>query len=301
MSGALVQQIRNLPTQVAQEVAVSAYLEQARDRLAEALEATGPQAVANLKAEIATAAEATKQLGLSKEIRDDATEMVRRAEYALGKAIRKGQAEGAVRKTGDRTYRYDQTGLPRGGVDRSNRVEISSVPSASPDDFVSGDQERADIYAMSGDVAEGDFEEALGEAREEGNLSRANVVRKIRQQASPQTRDQRAEKIRDLAYEGLSSADIAKRMDMSREGIKKIATDYDIDIQADRVRGKRARIDSNKILANVAGSLEAAVFSLRQINVADLDQEEAQTWIDSLIDSQKTLAREVKKIKESLS
>ncbi|MGA4670049.1 hypothetical protein ACPCG0_09675 [Propionibacteriaceae bacterium Y1923] len=41
-------------------------------------------------------AEATKQLGLSKEIRDDATEMVRRAEYALGKAIRKGQAEGTV-------------------------------------------------------------------------------------------------------------------------------------------------------------------------------------------------------------
>ena len=297
MSGALVQQIRNLPTQMAQEVAVSAYLEQARDRLAEALEATGPQAVANLKAEIATAAEATKQLGLSKEIRDDATEMVRRAEYALGKAIRKGQEEGSVASNSDGGPMGDY--VRNGSVVRVDRVR--DAKKISPKDLFDHAQQGHEVYAMSDDVAEGDFEEALSEAREEGNLSRANVVRKIRQQASPQTRDQRAEKIRDLAYEGLSSADIAKRMDMSREGIKKIATDYDIDIQADRVRGKRARIDSNKILANVAGSLDAALFSLRQINVADLDQEEAQTWIDSLIDSQKTLAREVKKIKESLS
>src|SRR5690606_26145710 len=97
------------------EVAITGYLQQARDWLATAVEQTGPEQIAMAKAQIATAAEAAKQLGLSKEIREDAAEMVRRAEYALGKAIRKGQAEGTVVSRGTR-------GGQTAGCSLSNRV-----------------------------------------------------------------------------------------------------------------------------------------------------------------------------------
>jgi len=124
--------------------------------LAQALDASGPQAVAALKAEIATAAEATRQLNLSREIQTDAQEMVRRAEFSLGKAIRQGQAEGTVNSSGDHA-------LP----DRK-----------STRDFFSGGTTTVETYAMA-DAGEEAFEAALAQAKAEGNVSRANVVRKL--------------------------------------------------------------------------------------------------------------------------
>ena len=150
-----------VPVDTTSEVAVTGYLQQARDWLATAVEQTGPEQIAAAKAEIATAAEATKQLGLSKEIQLDAQEMVRRAEYALGKAIRKGQAEGEIAKRGQ-----------------------TSSDLKSPQDFGS----RGEMYGANG--ADGllgladsidspsDFDDAIAAAKAEGNLSRANVTRK---------------------------------------------------------------------------------------------------------------------------
>ena len=80
----------------AREVAVTQMLTEARAWLAHAVESTGPQTIANFKAQMATVAEAPKQLNLSKEIQLDALEMVRRAERGVGLAIRKGQAEGTI-------------------------------------------------------------------------------------------------------------------------------------------------------------------------------------------------------------
>ncbi len=80
---------------------VVAVLTHARQWLASAVEMTGPAEIAFNKAVIVTAETYAKELGLSKEIRMDATEMVRRAEYALGKAIRKGQADGTVARQGE--------------------------------------------------------------------------------------------------------------------------------------------------------------------------------------------------------
>lgn len=77
-------QIRNLPA-VQREQAVTTYLATARDRLSDALTATGPESVAAIKAEVSTVAEMAKQLGLSKECRDDATEMVRRKQTGNAK------------------------------------------------------------------------------------------------------------------------------------------------------------------------------------------------------------------------
>lgn len=99
-------------------------------------------------------------------------EMVRRAEYALGKAIRKGQAEDAVRRNGQRI---------RVGNQYAPAVDTgSSKP--GPSDFISPHEWSGNgggVYQMTDDgVTEERFDAAIDEAKAEGNLSRANVVRK---------------------------------------------------------------------------------------------------------------------------
>lgn len=154
------------------EIAVTQYLTDARDRLASALLATGPEAVAAIKAEIATAAEATKQLGLSKEIQSDAQEMVRRAEYALGKAIRAGQENGTI-------LRPHEAQSPN-GVLRHQVMKNKVTDFAKPSELSGSSADKPGIYSLVDDVSEPEFEAAMSAAREEGNLSRANVVRKIK-------------------------------------------------------------------------------------------------------------------------
>jgi hypothetical protein len=176
-------------SRASREAAVTTYLTIARDQLAHALEASGAEAVAAVKAEIATAADATKHLGLSKEIQADALEMVRRAEYTLGKAIRKGQEAGEIAKRSDN--------LTPGGGPRRQEDTRSSLPSSK--EFFSNGDERTETYVMADGATDEEFADVLTEAREEGNLSRANVVRKVKGQDSKRTRAQLANDIEALA------------------------------------------------------------------------------------------------------
>ena len=153
---------------------------------------------------------------------------------------------------------------------------------------------------MSDGVTEEEFEEVLTEAREEGSVSRANIVRKVKDQQSGQTRKQRADLIADLAQQGYSSRQMPAKVGITEQAIKLIARDFDIDIHADRVIGKSRRIDSNRVLSNVAETVETAAYSLQQIDPLDLDQEAAQEWVDSLTESIKALRKALNPIKESL-
>ena len=181
------------PIDATNEVAVTSYLQQARDWLTRAVDETGPEQIAAAKAEIATAAEATKQLGLSKEIQLDAQEMVRRAEYALGKAIRKGQEEGTVARD-------------HGGDRRSSAASELDRPTAfaGKRELYGSDEHRPGIYALA-DADVDDFDAAIDEARAEGNLSRANVARKAREKsgAAPRSAPRRAlaDQFFDAAYD----------------------------------------------------------------------------------------------------
>ena len=151
-------------------VAVTRMLSEARSWLAHAMEATEPAAISEFKAAMATVAEATKQLGLSKGIQLDAQEMVRRAERGLGVAIREGQERGEIRSAAD-------THMP--GV-RNRGVQDTSV--LSPSTFASktelANSKGTGIYALTDNVSDEQFEQAIDAARAEGNLSRANVARK---------------------------------------------------------------------------------------------------------------------------
>ncbi len=159
------------PIDTTSELAVSDYLTKCRDWLATCVEMTGPEQIAAAKAEIATAAEATKQLGLSKEIQLDAQEMVRRAEYALGRSIRKGQAEGTILRRGQQVLHC--------GEDHARPTDFGSPSEVYGNGTSGGLIEFADTPAD-------DFDEAIDEAKAEGNLSRANVARKAREKSGQQ-------------------------------------------------------------------------------------------------------------------
>lgn len=160
-----------VPVDTSSEVAVTDYLTRARDWLSRAVDETGPEQIAAAKAEIATAAEATKQLGLSKEIQLDAQEMVRRAEYALAKSIRKGQAEGVIATHGGGRRSTAGTPTLTSPSEFASKQELSGAGHGQPG-----------IYALA-EADEPDFDEAIDEARAEGNLSRANVARKAREKS----------------------------------------------------------------------------------------------------------------------
>lgn len=288
-----------IPLETDNALSVTSYLSQARDWLATCVEMTGPEQIAAAKAEIATAAEATKQLRLSKEIQLDAQEMVRRAEYALGKAIRKGQAEGTVRTRGQHGSAYDRWN----GVHRETKNSTKPSPTDyAPPHELNGKTGQEGIYAMSDDVTPDDFDDAIDEAKAEGNLSRANVVRKIKdiKDGGPETRKQRADKIAELAAQGLTSRQMADQVGVSEISVRQIARDNGVDIPADRVTAKRHRLNAAHVLDNVTDAIEAAAYSLRQIDLSELGPEESRTAVDSLTSSMKSLAKEVKKIKESL-
>jgi hypothetical protein len=275
-----------------QELAISGYLEQARDWLATAVEKTGPEQVAAAKAEIATAAEATKQLGLSKEIQLDAQEMVRRAEYALGKAIRKGQEGGTVRTKGqyDRGKSSTEEVLPVSPYDFASNTELSGNPTKG----------IAGIYDLAEATAD-EFDAALAEAKDEGNVSRTNVVRKIKGQGCdrPAPVASRLDEIRDLIAIGATSAQIAKELGVSEQRIRLVARENDLVITADVVMHKSRRINNDRVLDNVAEAVEVAAMSLRDIDPASLDSETALERLDSLTTSINALRQAVKKIKES--
>jgi len=290
-------------SQASREAALMAYLTTARDQLAHALEVSGAESVAAVKAEIATAADATRHLGLSKEIQADAMEMVRRAEYTLGKAVRKEQGAGTVTTRADGPAVRDL---------RADRTKLSAR------DIFGGHTHEQNFAMLAADEATDEqFETALNEAREEGNQSRANVVRKIKGQKGPQTRGERinnkasqggfkrtraqlADEIEVLATKGHTYAQIAHNVGVGEEWVRITAHDYGLNVPAERVMNKARRVNSNRVMESVAESVSTAAFALRQINPEDLDTESAQEWIDSLTESITALRKAVQTIKESI-
>jgi hypothetical protein len=111
---------------------------------------------------------AYKRMAREKELAFDAqlsaTEIVRRCERRIGELVREGQRNGTVR-----------TERQGGG----KRLVVRDLPErASPTKLVGAKyrSELGPLYAM-GDAAPEEFEQAISNARAEGNLSRANVVR----------------------------------------------------------------------------------------------------------------------------
>lgn len=256
------------------EVAVTSMLDQARQWLERAKESTPPaQDVAEFKAFVATVAEAAKQKKLSEDIQLDAVEMVRRSERALGIAVKQGQESGAIQSKTNMQFRGNQ---------HANRPD-GSVGMPSPDQFFSGGGERTAVYAVTDNVTDAEFEEAVTAAKEEGNLSRANVVSKVQSlTAYKETHDEKWATIAQMAADGYHSAQIAKTVGMSEQGVRKGARDKGIHIRADKVLGNTRRIDPLFVIEQIVLGLEVTETSLELVSYEDVTPEQATEWLERL-------------------
>ena len=263
----------------AQELAITSMLDQSRQWLDRALEATNPaREVAEFKAFVATVAEAARQKKLSEGIQLDALEMVRRSERALGVAIRKGQEAGEIATAAD-------AGRVGAGITNAARWSAKSghdfaEPKASSSEFFSNSQERTDIYAMTDGVSDEQFEQAMAEVREEGNPSRANVVRKVTELGSyREQQDAKWERVELLAHSGLTSAQIAREVGLGEQGLRKGAASLGIEFPADKIVGRSHRIDPIEVIEQMVMGLEVTQSSLDLADLSTVTAEQAQEWL----------------------
>ncbi len=131
--------------------------------------------IAEAKQKAATIAEIAKQVRVGKDMQLEAQEFCRRAERGLGVAIREGQANGTVETKSE--------GASRGGASRQGLDVSKTLDKPRPTDLAGAEELARGIYPMTDNVSDDQFEEAITEARDEGNLSRANVARKAKAKA----------------------------------------------------------------------------------------------------------------------
>jgi len=284
--------------------------QRAKAWLREALEHGGIEQIAEIKsqAEAVRVYSAQKQLG--KDAQLAAAEIVRRAERGIGLAIRHGQRNGQIARRGDRGSRG------AAGVHGGNPGDRRGDHLGSPGLFFRHGDERADTYAMTDGVTAADFEEALGEAKAEGNLARANVVRKIRQRRgnqpapggqapdsadrSPEAAARRRELIGEFAASGMSSRQIGERLGINDDRVRQVAREHDIDIRADAVLGRARRLDPNRIVRETVHALEGLAMGIDLADPAGLDPAEAAEWAASMTRSIRMLSKFVRQMKETI-
>lgn len=154
-------------------------------------------------------------------------------------------------------------------------------------------------------------DEALIKAVEAGEVSVAKAAKQVRAKKEEQPdsdgpiggrvrSEVRAQQIAELAKQGATSEQIAKRIGIGVPQIKNVARANNIEIPGDVVTFRTRRANNDRVLHNVAESVDVAAMSLRDIDPASLDSETAAERLDSLTASINALTKAVKKIKESL-
>lgn len=163
-----------------------------------------------------------------------ASEIIRRAERRLGQLVRKEQDDGTIRPSIHPAISY--------GDDRP-----------SPQNFFGSHKDQTDSYAMTDGVSDEHFEGALTAARDEKNMSRANVVRKIR--GWPEHL---------LPTKGM------ERSEYNR---------------------KKRCIDPDWVISELALGLEGHAGIVKLINPADATDESVAKWAESIANSLSVLNR----------
>jgi hypothetical protein len=284
--------------------------QRAKAWLREALEHGEIDQIAEIKSQAEAVRVYTTQKQLGKDAQFAAAEIVRRAERGMGLAIRRGQQNGELAKRGDRGSR----GAPR--VHGGNPGDRRGDHLGSPGPFFRHSDERADAYAMADEVSDTEFEDLLGEAREEGNLSRANLVRKIRRRRgnapapgqqtpdpadrSPQALSRRQEVIGKFAASGMSSRQIGERLGIGDDRVRQVAREHGIDIRADTVLGRTRRFDSSRIVRETVHALEGLAMGVELADPVGLDPAEAGEWAASMTRSIRALSKFIRQMKETI-
>lgn len=261
--------------------------ERAKQWLVEALEHGDIEQIVELKSQ----AEAIRIYSMQKQIGKDAelsaAEIVRRAERCIGVAIRRGQEAGEIQRQGDNRHTL--------GSGDTTSFKPSPTDYAAPHELSSN---GAGIYQMTDGVSEEEFDAAVDAAKADRNLSRANIVRKIRDAASVLSPAERPQAIADLAGQGYSSRQISKRLGLRDDSVREIARQHSIRIRADEVVSRSRRHDSNRIVRETVHALDGLVMGIGLVDFDDLNPDEIGDWTISLANSIRALNRLNKKMKE---
>ena len=284
--------------------------QRAKAWLREALEHGEIEQIAEIKSQAEAIRVYTTQKQLGTDAQLAAAEIVRRAERGIGVTIRRGQQDGEIAKRGDRRS-HGAPGVHGGSLNDRHDDHLGS-----PGSFFRHGDERADTYAMTDGVSDADFEDAIGEAKAEGNLSRANLVRKIRQQRRtppaphvhvpdpadrpPEAAARHLELITEFAARGMSSGQIGERLGIGDDRVRQVARQHGIDIRADAVLGRARRPDSNRIVRETTHALEGLVMGVELADPAGVNPAEAAEWTASMTRSIRALSKFLRQMKESI-
>jgi hypothetical protein len=244
------------------EIAVSDMLNHAYSWLSRAVASTDtdPMHVKEVRAYAYTISEATKQRDLSRSIKMDAEEMARRADYALGKAIRDGQDNGMITTVKD-NHRHS---VDCSVTEKSNKKVSASDLATNAQLYGDGRNGKNNgILALADNASPAEFEEALTEAKAEGNLSRANLVRKV----SPERHD--------------SEPDV---IDVDSETVD-VETGEVVEETPKRLNR------SMKICATTVGDLETTMTLLSYIDYESITTTQARDWAARLEEPMKALRK----------
>lgn len=123
------------------------------------------EAVVETRAQAAAIATFTVQKRLGKDAENAALEVQRRAERGIGLAVRRAQEAGEIRGQGSRSDTGKGSALPL-AHEAAGFKRDALVP----------------IYAVTDNVTDEQFDQAVEDAKAEGDLSRATVIRKVGKQ-----------------------------------------------------------------------------------------------------------------------
>lgn len=237
--------------------------ERAKDWLNQAVEHGDIDQIVELKSQAEAIRIYTTQKQLGKDAELAAAEIVRRAERGIGVAIRRGQ------DAGDFLTQREGGGHPE-LVPTGTRT--SSKP--SPTEWLKRGNDMTNTYAVTDNVSDEQFDEAIKEAKEEGNLSRANVVRKVKP-----AKDERS------VSERLKSAS-RKRYDASQ--------------RPEHLRGMR-HIDPNRVVEQTIFGSGISDEIAEQIDFSALDRDRLEGWVSSLSDVIRSLTTLRNNLKKELT
>lgn len=202
------------------------------------------------------------------------SELLRRCERALARGIRQGQEPGFgqwIRGSGN----------------------VSASPFTSPVDIAKvGEKSTLSAYYRLHDgVSDKAFEAAIAAAKLEFNLSRSNVIRKIKGGALPSS--QRRAAIAHMAASGYNVAQIAEALGgITTAGVRRIATKYNIALPAEEVISRsHATLDSDRILTRIAQNLEGVASSLSVLDTSQVSEKTIGACAPILIGSARTISR----------
>jgi hypothetical protein len=299
-------------TRQERELKITSLIERAGKALHAAVESgESAEVMAAYKDQAAALADLSKRVDVSKDAVLDAQVLQRRAERGLGIAIRHGQAEGAIRTQKDGASVRD---APFAGTAKGSK--------ASPYEFASnaelyGDKRGTNsngIYALADNGSPQEFDRAVSDARAEGNVSRANVVRKLKAQVeepevvgaptdAPAVADPFEVKVRELAeklptmaavYEqvkdGYGSGYSAFTGWCRRHGIE-------FEFRDPRAWEKYA-LSQRGVLERSSETVSAAARFLSELDVRALDPERIPEALERLGDARTNLTKAIRKLEE---